>query len=250
MMGMTTSEEQQKMMYATTTRLEKNAAIKLYAPLVRKLAHHLLVKLPANVEIDDIIQAGLIGLMDALGRYEETAGAQFETYATQRIKGAMLDELRAADWLPRSIRKHQRNIETAISKLQQKLKRAPTDIEIAKEMGVSIDEYHNMLTEARGLQLVHLEDFSDNEGDDEYLDRHCPDNTEEPLEKLQDARFRAALVDGIKHLPEREKQLMGMYYEHDMNFREIAAVLGVTESRICQLHTQAVSRLRVKLKDW
>ena len=107
-MGITTSEEQQKMMYATIERLDKNAAIKQYAPLVRKLAHHLLAKLPANVEIDDIIQAGLIGLMDAVSRYEETAGAQFETYATQRIKGAMLDELRAADWLPRSIRKNQR----------------------------------------------------------------------------------------------------------------------------------------------
>ncbi|MFO0153244.1 MAG: sigma-70 family RNA polymerase sigma factor, partial [Burkholderiales bacterium] len=178
-MGITTSEEQQKMMYATIERLDKNAAIKQYAPLVRKLAHHLLAKLPANVEIDDIIQAGLIGLMDAVSRYEETAGAQFETYATQRIKGAMLDELRAADWLPRSIRKNQRTIESAISKLQQKLKRAPTEAEIAIEMGISIAEYHDMLTEARGLQLVHLEDFSDNEGDDEYLDRHCPDSSEE-----------------------------------------------------------------------
>lgn len=249
-MGITTSEEQQKMMYATIERLDKNAAIKQYAPLVRKLAHHLLAKLPANVEIDDIIQAGLIGLMDAVSRYEETAGAQFETYATQRIKGAMLDELRAADWLPRSIRKNQRTIESAISKLQQKLKRASTEAEIAIEMGISITEYHDMLTEARGLQLVHLEDFSDNEGDDEYLDRHCPDSSEEPLAKLYDARFKAALIDGIKQLPEREKQLMGMYYEQDMNFREIAVVLGVTESRVCQLHTQAVSRLRAKLKHW
>lgn len=249
-MGMSTAEEQQKMLYAASGRLDKDVAVKHYAPLVRKLAHHLLAKLPANVEIDDIIQAGLIGLMDAVSRYEETAGAQFETYATQRIKGAMLDELRAADWLPRSVRKSQRNIEAAISKLQQKLKRAPTDTEIAKEMGVSISEYHELLTEARGLQLVHLEDFSDNDGDEEYLDRHCPDTSEEPLERLHDARFKAALIQGIKELPEREKQLMGMYYEQDMNFREIAAVLGVTESRVCQLHTQAVSRLRAKLKHW
>ena len=233
-----------------TAGLNKNTAIKQYAPLVRKLAHHLLAKLPANVEIDDIIQAGLIGLMDAVNRYEETAGAQFETYATQRIRGAMLDELRTSDWLPRSVRKTQRTIEAAIHKLQQKLRRAPTDTEIAREMGISISEYHELLSDARGLQLVYLEDFSARDDDDDYLDRHCPDSTGEPLERLQAARFRQALVEGIQELPEREKQLMGMYYEQDLNFREIAAVLGVTESRICQLHTQAVTRLRAKLKQW
>lgn len=236
--------------YATNPGLNKNTAIKQYAPLVRKLAHHLLAKLPANVEIDDIIQAGLIGLMDAVNRYEETVGAQFETYATQRIKGAMLDELRTSDWLPRSVRKNQRRIEAAIHKLQQKLRRAPTDTEIAREMDISISEYHELLGDARGLQLIYLEDFSARDDDDDYLNRHCPDRSAEPLERLQDARFRQALVEGIQELPEREKQLMGMYYEQDLNFREIAAVLGVTESRICQLHTQAVTRLRAKLKQW
>lgn len=237
-------------MYATTGRLDKTAAIKQYAPLVRRMAHHMLSKLPANVEIDDIVQAGLIGLMDAVSRYEENQGAQFETYATQRIKGAMLDELRAADWLPRSVRKNQRSIESAISKLQQKLKRPPTDTEIAKEMGLKIDEYHEMLADARGLQLVHFEDFSDNEEDGDYLDRHCGDSSAEPFEMMRDSRFKRALVDAIEDLPEREKHLMGMYYEQDLNFREIAEVLGVTESRVCQLHTQAVSRLRSKLKHW
>lgn len=236
--------------YAAVTRADKNAVVKQYAPLVRKLAHHLLAKLPANVEIDDIMQAGLIGLMDAVSRYEEMAGVQFETYATQRIKGAMLDELRAADWLPRSVRKTQRSIEATISKLQQRLKRAPADAEIAKEMGVPVDEYHRMLSESRGLQLVYLEDFAHQDGDEDYLDRHCPDVSEEPLDRLEDARFKAALVQGIKDLPERERQLMAMYYEQDMNFREIAAVFSVTESRVCQLHTQAVARLRTKLKDW
>ncbi|WP_085316801.1 RNA polymerase sigma factor FliA [Derxia lacustris] len=237
-------------MYATTGRLDKTAAIKQYAPLVKRMAHHMLAKLPANVELDDIVQAGLIGLMDAVNRYEDNQGAQFETYATQRIKGAMLDELRAADWLPRSVRKNQRGIESAIHALQQKLQRAPTETEIAKEMGLGINEYHSMLADARGLQLVHIEDFSGGEDDDDYLDRHCPDKAGDPFEQMRDDRFRKALIASIDELPERERHLMGMYYEQDMNFREIAAVLGVTESRVCQLHTQAVSRLRSKLKAW
>ncbi len=236
-------------MYATTGRLDKQTAIKTYAPLVRRMAHHMLARLPANVEIDDIIQAGLIGLMDAVGRYEDSQGAQFETYATQRIKGAMLDELRAADWLPRSVRKTQRQIEAAVTKLQHALKRQPSDVEIARQLGISVEDYHDMLGDAKGLQLVHYEDFG---GDDEenFLDRHCPDTSLEPSERVADSRFRAALVGAIDQLPERERNLMGMYYEQDMNFREIGAVLGVTESRVCQLHTQAVARLRGQLKAW
>jgi RNA polymerase sigma factor for flagellar operon FliA len=237
-------------MYATTGRLDKATAIKTYAPLVRRMAHHMLAKLPANVEIDDIVQAGLIGLMDAVSRYEDNQGAQFETYATQRIKGAMLDELRAADWLPRSVRKNQRQIDAAIGKLQHKLKRQPNDAEIAKELGMAIGDYHEMLTDARGAQLVHFEDFGGSDEDDNYLDRHCPDLRGEPFEQIRDARFKKALVGAIQDLPERERNLMGMYYEQDMNFREIAEVLGVTESRVCQLHTQAVSRLRAHLKNW
>ncbi|WP_028312791.1 RNA polymerase sigma factor FliA [Derxia gummosa] len=237
-------------MYATTGKLDKQAAIKQYAPLVKRMAHHMLAKLPANVELDDIVQAGLIGLMDAVNRYEDNQGAQFETYATQRIKGAMLDELRAADWLPRSVRKNQRGIESAIHALQQKLQRPPTELEIAKEMGLDINEYHSMLADARGLQLVHIEDFSGDEEDEDYLDRHCPDKAGDPFEQIRDERFRKALIAAIDELPERERFLMGMYYEQDMNFREIAAVLNVTESRVCQLHTQAVSRLRSKLKAW
>ncbi|CAN5276302.1 RNA polymerase sigma factor FliA [soil metagenome] len=237
-------------MYATTGRLDKQTAIKTYAPLVRRMAHHMLARLPANVEIDDIIQAGLIGLMDAVSRYEDAQGAQFETYATQRIKGAMLDELRAADWLPRSVRKSQRQIESAITKLQHQLKRQPTDVEVAKQLEMSVEDYHEMLGDAKGMQLVHYEDFGSGDDEDAFLARNCTDKSLEPSERVQDARFKAALVAAIDQLPEREKNLMGMYYEQDMNFREIAAVLGVTESRICQLHTQAVARLRGQMKQW
>jgi len=191
----------------------------------------------------------LIGLMDAAGRYEEGQGSQFETYAAQRIRGAMLDELRQNDWLPRSMRRALRQIEAAVNALEQRLKRAPTEGEIAGELKIPLTEYREMLQDARGYQLIHLDDFSGDD-DDDYLERNCPDNRENPLEKLQDSRFRKELIKSIDALPEREKLLMGLYYERELNFKEIAAVLEVSESRVCQLHSQAVARLRAKLQSW
>ena len=236
-------------MYTATGTLDTNARITTFAPLVRRMAHHLAARLPSSVQIDDIIQAGMIGLMDAAARFEESQGNQFETYATQRIRGAMLDELRSNDWLPRSTRKSLRRIESAMHKLEQRLGRAPSEIELAKELGVPLGEYQSMLQEARGYELLHLEDFS-RDDDDDFLERNLPDDRENPFERYKDARFRAALVEAIAHLPEREKLLMGLYYEQELNFKEIAAVLEVSESRICQLHSQAVARLRTKLKSW
>jgi RNA polymerase sigma factor for flagellar operon FliA len=236
-------------MYTATGTLDTNARITTYAPLVRRMAHHLAARLPSSVQIDDIIQAGMIGLMDAAARFEEAQGNQFETYATQRIRGAMLDELRQNDWLPRSTRKSLRRIESAMHKLEQRLGRAPSEIELAKELGVPLGEYQSMLQEARGYELLHLEDFG-RDDDDDYLERNLPDDRENPFERYKDARFRAALIEAIEHLPEREKLLMGLYYEQELNFKEIAAVLEVSESRICQLHSQAVARLRTRLKSW
>jgi RNA polymerase sigma factor for flagellar operon FliA len=220
-----------------------------YAPLVRKLALQMLARLPASVQLDDLIQAGMIGLLDATRRYQETPDAQFETYATARIRGAMLDELRGADWMSRGTRKQQRSIEAAVHRLEQRLGRAPQESEIAQEMGISLAEYQELLGKVRGTQLVYLEDMSGDEGDEDYLDRHVADR-DDPLSLLSDYRLRQALVDAIKTLPEREQFVMSMYYEHDMNLKEIAAVLGVTESRVCQLHSQSIARLRVKLRDW
>jgi RNA polymerase sigma factor for flagellar operon FliA len=236
-------------MYTAEGTIDVQQRITEFAPLVRRMAHYLAAKLPSSVQIDDIIQAGLIGLMDAAQRFEESQGFQFETFASQRIRGAMLDELRQNDWLPRSMRKSLRQIEGAVNKLEQRFGRPPNERELASELGVSLDTYHEMLQEAKGYQLVHLDDFG-GEGDDEYLDRHCADNRSNPLERFQDKRFRAALIKAIENLPEREKLLMGLYYEKELNFKEIAAVLEVSESRVCQLHSQAAARLRAKLKDW
>ena len=228
---------------------ERQDYVRQYTPLVRRIAHQMVARLPANVELDDMIQAGMMGLMDAICRYEETQGTQFEVYASQRIRGAMLDELRANDWLPRSARKSQRDIESAIHRLEGRLKRAPFEAEIAAELGIDVASYQVMLNEARGSQLVYLDDLG-NFDDDDYLECHWVGSSTEPLQLLRDKRFHHALVEAIDELPEREKLLMGLYYEQDLNLREIGAVMGVTESRVCQLHSQAVARLRARLRSW
>ena len=237
-------------MYTAKGQLDTSAMLKQYGPLVRRLAHQMIAKLPANVEIDDLIQVGMIGLSDALTRFDVGQGVQFETFATQRIRGAMLDELRGNDWMSRGDRRHQRTIEGAVHRLEQKLGRAPTEGEIAAELGMKLAEYQELLGKVRGTQLLYLEDMSGDEGDEDFLDRHVADTEANPLARLSDRKMREALVAAIENLPEREKQLMGMYYEQDMNLREIGAVMGVTESRVCQLHSQAVARLRAKLKSW
>ncbi len=236
--------------YTAKGRLDVNGMLRQYSPLVRRLAHQMMAKLPANVEVDDLIQVGMIGLADALSRFDPAQGVQIETFATQRIRGAMLDELRGADWLSRGSRKQQRDIEGAVHRLEQRLGRAPHESEIAAEMGLSLPDYQDMLGKVRGTQLIYLEDMSGDEGDQDYLDRHVVDSGSDPLSLLQDDRMRHALVEAIKKLPEREQLVMSLYYEEDMNLKEIAAVLGVTESRVCQLHSQSIARLRVKLREW
>jgi RNA polymerase sigma factor for flagellar operon FliA len=203
-----------------------------FAPLVKRIAYHLMAKLPASVQVDDLIQAGLIGLMDAAEHYDDTQGAQFETYAVQRIRGKSL-----------------RQIEASINKLEQKNQRAPNEAEVAKEMNIGLPAYQQMLLDARGHQLLYYEDLQDSD-DTDFFERHVAGESGDPLKMLEDEGFRKVLVEAISALPEREKQMMGMYYEQELNLREIGEVLGVSESRVCQLHSQAVARLRVKLTVW
>jgi RNA polymerase sigma factor for flagellar operon FliA len=237
-------------MYTAKGHLNRNDMIKQYQPLVRRLAHHMMAKLPANVQVDDLIQVGLIGLSEALTRYEAAQGVQFETFATQRIRGAMLDELRDNDWMSRGSRKSQKEIEQALRRLEHKLGRTPLESEIATDLGMSLSDYQALLGKVRGTQLVYIEDMtrSDND-DDNFLDRHVGDSEADPINMLRDQRLRQALVAAIKALPEREQFIMSMYYEKDMNLKEIAAVLDVTESRICQLHSQSIARLRAKMRS-
>lgn len=240
-------------MHTAHETLDRQSATMEYGPMVRRVASQMIAKLPANVELDDLVQAGMIGLFEALSRYQADHGAQFETFAMQRVRGAMLDELRGADWMPRSVRRNQRAIDGAIRGAEQRHGRAPTEREVAAELGLAVDEYQKLLCDARGAQLVSLDDFGDG-GEDGFLDRHRCDAGDDfdadPGKMLRDGRFRDALARAIEDLPEREQLVMGMYYEQEMNLREIGAVLGVTESRISQLHSQAVARLRLKLRGW
>lgn len=236
---------------ATGTLLSKdqNKLVEQMVPLVKRIAYHFMARLPASVQVDDLIQAGLMGLLDAAKNFDDTQGAQFETYAIQRIRGSMLDELRQADWLPRNVRKNLRRIESAISSLEQQLGRAPREQELAENLGVELDEYQHMLLESRGYQLLHYEDFQETE-DGDFFDAYVSDAQVGPLDVIEDETFRRNLVTAIGALPEREKLVMGLYYEQELNLKEIGEILGVSESRVCQLHSQAVARLRSRLKEW
>jgi RNA polymerase sigma factor for flagellar operon FliA len=238
-------------MYTATDKrtADPNALLTQYMPMVKRLAHHMMGRLPPSVEEDDIVQAGMMGLLDAIGRYDDAQSAQFEAYAIQRIRGSMIDELRAADWMPRAARQTMRKIESSISRLQNTLGRQPSETEIAAAMDMPLAEYQSTLGDARGHQLLYFEDFGESSEDDSFLDKQAAGEGAMPLPQLMDARLRECIVAGINALPEREQQLMSMYYEQDMTLKEIAAVFGVTESRICQLHGQAISRIRARLKD-
>lgn len=228
---------------------QKESLVHQYADLVRKMAHQIKSKLPANVEVDDLIQAGMIGLLDAAGKYQDNQGAQFKTYATSRIHGAIMDELRSADWLPRNIRKQMRDVEKAIASLQQSLGRAPSENEVAKKLKLTMVEYFQLLGDCSGHQLIYFEDVHKSEEEDHFLDRFIQNNGSDVVNGLLSKDFKQALKQSIEGLPEREKILMGLYYEQELNLKEIGAVMDVTESRVSQMHSQAVARIRANLKE-
>ncbi len=241
-------------MYTAQGTFEKSHLLKQHQPMVRRMALQMLAKLPASVELDDLIQAGMIGLLDASSRYQDNRGAQFETFASQRIRGAMLDELRANDWGSRGLRQSSRKVEQAIQALEHRLGRPASEGEIAKELGMELDEYQSLLQDIQGCQLLYVEDFAqDGESDNPWLDRQARNDggagNDDPLAQLLESGFRHQLVDAIAALPERDQLLLNLYYEEELNLREIGAILEVSQSRVCQLHSQAISRLRAHLKD-
>ncbi len=226
--------------------------IERHTSLVKKIAYLLMSRLPASVELDDLVQVGLIGLLEASRQFDASQGVLFETFASQRVRGAMLDELRRADWLPRQARKQAKQIEEAIGKLEQSLARPPREPEIAEALGLSLDDYQDTLFDCKGHQLVYYEDFASDEdhGGGSVVESIADPRQVDPVEILNDSSFRQGLVEAIKTLPERDQLMMSLYYEQELNLKEIGEILGVTESRVCQLHSQVVVRLRAKMREW
>lgn len=218
-----------------------------HAGLVRRIALHLAARLPSHVDLDDLIQAGVIGLLEAARHYSGERGASFETYAGIRIRGAMLDELRHTDWAPRSVHRRQREVSDAIRKIEQQTGREARDAEIAERLALPLGEYHDIVQDAARCQVISL-DAQRDEDDGEAMDYADPGAG--PADLLQRDEFRAALAEAIAGMPERERLVMSLYYDDELNLKEIGAVLDVSESRVCQIHGQALLRLRARLSEW
>lgn len=217
--------------------------------LVRRIAHHLAARLPASVDVDDLVQAGVIGLIEASRHYSGDRGARFETYAGIRIRGAMVDELRRGDWAPRSVHRRMREVSAAIRAIEHDSGREAREPEIIERLGLSVGEYHEIVSDAVQCQVLSI-DAPLGGDDDERPGHDAPSAAPTPAEAVERAAFAAALAEAIASLPEREKLVMGLYYDEELNLREIGEVLEVTESRVCQLHGQALLRLRSRLIDW
>ncbi|MBA3582138.1 MAG: RNA polymerase sigma factor FliA [Gammaproteobacteria bacterium] len=235
-------------MYAKTEVDNADDVLQKHAPLVKKIAYHLMGRLPANIQIDDLIQAGMIGLMEAVKNYDAAQGASFETYAGIRIRGSMLDEVRTGDWTPRSVHRKQRELSEAMRKVEHRKGGDAKDHEVAAEMGISLNEYHSILADASGAKLFSLD--GNGEDDDDYYQNYAISPDADPLKQITDTRFRKSLADEIRRLPKREALVMSLYYEQEMNLREIGDILSVSESRVCQIHGEALTRLRTRMRDW
>lgn len=219
-----------------------------YAPLVKRIAYHLLAKLPDSVLVEDLIQSGMIGLLEAIKNFDATQGASFETYASIRIRGAMLDEVRRSDWAPRSVHKKARMVTEAMRELERQNGREATDAEVAAYMGVSMAEYTQILQDSCSVHLFSVEELA--ESGDDYLDSVASSGHLQPFDDISREGFQQALAQAIMALPERERLVLSLYYDDELNLREIGEVLEVSESRVSQISTQAILRLRARLADW
>lgn len=236
-------------MYTASGHLDRSQSVRALMPMVRRQALALRVRLPESVALNDLVQAGMVGLLEAFDRFDAGQNASFETYASQRVRGAMIDSLRSSDWLPRSVRRDGRALTQAIKRLEHQLGRPPRGREIAREMGLSLDDYHSLLNDVNnGLILSYQEhDSEDEKRSVPAAGVETTDGNDNPFAALLASELRQHLIAAIDALPERERTLLGLYYQEELNLKEIGAVLGVSESRVSQLHSQAMARLRKAL---
>lgn len=246
------SDEEVWQKYKGTGEIDvRNALIERYAPLVKYVAGRMAMNMPPQVEFDDLVSYGIFGLIDAIEKYEPARGFKFKTYATTRIRGAIIDELRALDWIPRSVRQKSRELQQVYAELENRLGRAATDDEIARELGISVKDLDQRLSDVSGTAVISLEDVWHVGSDDDEIqvgDTLAGSEKDMPNYKIEREEVKRILISAIKELPDREKEVIALYYYEELTLKEIGLVLGVTESRVSQLHSKAVLRLKSKLQ--
>ncbi len=223
-----------------------------HTPLIRYIVNRIAVRLPSHIDLEDLHNTGVIGLMDAIEKYDPEKNCKFKTYAEFRIKGAILDQLRSLDWVPRSVRQKGRKLERAYGEVEQRLGRSANEDEVADSLGIQLDKFHELLNQVRGISLVNLEEIGSNNADGErsggFADIIEDRQSENPYSELKLQEMKSIVADTIGTLPEKERLVVSLYYYEDLNMKEIGGILGITESRVCQIHTKSVLRLRAKLK--
>lgn len=236
-------------MDAFVTKIENEATVSLikkHAAMVKRIAYHLLGRLPRSIQVDDLLQAGMLGLLEAAKHYDDTKGASFETYASIRIRGHMLDEVRRNDWVPRSVHRHARMIASAVRAVESRLGRDAKDHEVAAALNISLNEYHDLLNDSAGGHLYAFDDLGVTE--EIFRDGHTKDPTEPHTNALHEDLINK-LSQLINALPKNERLVLSLYYERDLNLKEIGEVLGVSESRVSQIHSQATHRIRSRFPE-
>lgn len=230
-----------------SAQIDKTQLLEKHTVLVKRIAYHLMARLPASVLVDDLIQSGMIGLFEAANNFDSSKGASFETFAGIRIRGAMLDEIRRGDWTPRSVHKNSRLVTEAIKNLEAELGRDVTDIEVAEKLDISLNEYHHILNEVSSGKIIGIEDLGISE---DIININEDSDHADPYQDIEKDSFREALTQCIAGLPEREALVLSLYYDEELNLREIGQVLEVSESRVSQIHSQAMHRLKARMQSW
>ncbi len=233
--------------YASEARHQQQI-VEQHTNLVKRIAHHMVARLPANVQVDDLIQAGMIGLLEASNNFRTGKGASFETFAGIRIRGSMLDEIRRGDWAPRSVHRNSRMLAEAVRQVENETGRDARDQEVAEKLDIPLAEYHQILNDVSSGRIIGIEDLGVSE--DVFVSGTQDATYDEPFAEVEQKAFQSALTESIRGLPERESLVLSLYYDEELNLKEIGQILDVSESRVSQIHSQAMIRLKGRMRNW